>query len=527
MRTFLFSIALFGSSALAFDKPKPAKSVKPVFEMSKETTVILEPLDKFGYPDYETALNLRLRGSIKPKDNACVKLWQALGPKTDTGKPIPAKYWEWLECKAPPEKGEYFIPSIKYLIKIGKTTSDNVDYDLDEKLSREPWNSNERPDYANWLKLVDKPLDITVEAVLRKSFYSPFASEESATRGSQFGGYAHHLQHCRLIGDALLKRAMFRTNQNQLEIAWNDLLACHRLAYHVASNSGFIGFLVGNALEIMACRADFAFLEYAKPRGELLARIRNDLDALPQFHYNSDQRHMIELYYLLDFVCNIRSGGIEKLASIIILSEDPRFVDIENNRILDKMNWSDTFLVINQKHSQITKILQTTNRPLRMKRWKEYEAINKKLLLEMKDAMPFWNKDLQEGIVNNSTGSFIGNYLFLHIHYLWICQKIESAGERKEQIVTLNKLAFALAAYHEAKGAYPDKLDQLVPTFVKTMPVDLYSGKAPIYRKTEKGYIVYSVGLNEKDDGGKLITDLPNGNEPRGDDIGIRMPSKE
>ena len=51
------------------------------------------------------------------------------------------------------------------------------------------------------------------------------------------------------------------------------------------------------------------------------------------------------------------------------------------------------------------------------------------------------------------------------------------------------------------------------------MPDDLFSGRALVYRPTEKGYLLYSVGANGKDEGGRWQDDdLP------GDDLRVRMP---
>jgi len=62
----------------------------------------------------------------------------------------------------------------------------------------------------------------------------------------------------------------------------------------------------------------------------------------------------------------------------------------------------------------------------------------------------------------------------------------------------------------------------LVPKYLpKLLPDDVFSEKALIYKKTASGYLFYSVGVNLKDDGGQLLTD-----DPRGDDVGVRMPRK-
>jgi hypothetical protein len=48
----------------------------------------------------------------------------------------------------------------------------------------------------------------------------------------------------------------------------------------------------------------------------------------------------------------------------------------------------------------------------------------------------------------------------------------------------------------------PQSLNDLVPEFVKEVPLDPYDGKSLRYRKLAKGYVVYSVADNGRDDGG-------------------------
>jgi len=50
---------------------------------------------------------------------------------------------------------------------------------------------------------------------------------------------------------------------------------------------------------------------------------------------------------------------------------------------------------------------------------------------------------------------------------------------------------------------YPETLSQLVPEFLDKLPTDPSSGKPLVYRRDGCGFIVYSVGPNMKDDGGK------------------------
>ena len=48
----------------------------------------------------------------------------------------------------------------------------------------------------------------------------------------------------------------------------------------------------------------------------------------------------------------------------------------------------------------------------------------------------------------------------------------------------------------------PEKLSELAPSFLPSVPMDPFDGKSLRYKKLPKGYMVYSVGEDRKDDGG-------------------------
>ncbi|MEX0704455.1 MAG: hypothetical protein WD069_20305, partial [Planctomycetales bacterium] len=65
----------------------------------------------------------------------------------------------------------------------------------------------------------------------------------------------------------------------------------------------------------------------------------------------------------------------------------------------------------------------------------------------------------------------------------------------------------------------------LAPKYIAAVPDDLFSGKPLIYRPTEdgSGYLLYSVGQNEIDDGGSAAAD----DDGTGDDLVVRTPTPE
>lgn len=61
-------------------------------------------------------------------------------------------------------------------------------------------------------------------------------------------------------------------------------------------------------------------------------------------------------------------------------------------------------------------------------------------------------------------------------------------------------------------GKLPDQLSALIPTYLEKIPIDPYDGQPLRYKRTDKGYIVYSIGPDGVDDGG---IEAPPGPKPR------------
>ncbi len=61
---------------------------------------------------------------------------------------------------------------------------------------------------------------------------------------------------------------------------------------------------------------------------------------------------------------------------------------------------------------------------------------------------------------------------------------------------------FALRCFKIDHGRFPEDLEELVPNYLSELPRDLYSDDPLLYRQQEGGYLLYSVGENEVDNGG-------------------------
>jgi hypothetical protein len=96
------------------------------------------------------------------------------------------------------------------------------------------------------------------------------------------------------------------------------------------------------------------------------------------------------------------------------------------------------------------------------------------------------------------------NHFLLDIRYERYCDTyfrrlaLTEAGRRL--LVT----AIALKRFHLQNGAYPTNLNELVPNYLKQMPLDFMDGKPLRYRLRADGdFLLYSVGEDGEDNGGE------------------------
>ena len=82
-------------------------------------------------------------------------------------------------------------------------------------------------------------------------------------------------------------------------------------------------------------------------------------------------------------------------------------------------------------------------------------------------------------------------------------ERASLAAARNQAWLDVCKIGLALKIYRGKNGHYPDSLDELKPGTLPEIPLDTFTGKGLIYRKTTNSVIIYSVGENRKDDSGQ------------------------
>jgi len=72
-----------------------------------------------------------------------------------------------------------------------------------------------------------------------------------------------------------------------------------------------------------------------------------------------------------------------------------------------------------------------------------------------------------------------------------------------EAMVLTTRAGLACKIYRKGHGRYPSSLGELVPGLLDKEPIDPFPGKPLIYKVQGDGVLIYSLGANQKDDGGR------------------------
>ena len=77
-----------------------------------------------------------------------------------------------------------------------------------------------------------------------------------------------------------------------------------------------------------------------------------------------------------------------------------------------------------------------------------------------------------------------------------------------EALILTARVGLACRIFKSRTGDYPENIGALIPGLLTEVPVDPFTGKPLVYRREGKGFIVYSLGSNLKDDDGRSTYEI-------------------
>jgi len=494
-----------------------ANKSKSIVTISKETTYFTQPLTDSGFVDYPRAINQQLRQGVTPGTNANVLFWRAMGP-TPTKVVMPKEFFPSLGIAPPPKQGDYFLDLTAFSeqrLRIGREDpkySQLIDHQ--GKASAHPWKTGQFPLVRAWIQANEKPLALVVAGTRREKYFSPLAvtDGETAVAGTLISALLPSVQQARSFARVLTARAMWHTGEGRYAEAWQDLLTAHRLGRLIGQGPTLIEALVGIAINNIVAESDLAFVERSRPDARLARKYLADLAALPALPNMADKIDLAERCMFLDLTQMLMREGVAELGQVV--GSKNNFAGVLSKLATSSIDWNITMQTGNAWYDRLTAAMRISDRQKRKLAFAKIDQDLKPLSGKAKG----FTQGLSLILASNKTrGKTMGEILVALL--LPAAANAQEAEDRAVQSQANLRVAIALAGYRAQHGSYPESLKQLAPEMLKQIPADLFAGKPLNYRRTPDGYLLYSIGPNEQDDGGRYYND-----DPRGDDPRIRIP---
>ncbi len=507
--TLVLALVLFVGSVQAeveLNLPKTAPQ-KPKITVSKETTFLTKPLAKDGAIDYVAALNKHLSKDVTPDNNSAIPLIQALGPEVISEK-FRSSVLKALGLTSLPKEGSYFLTESEYADQIedfkkASAVEKAIGISL-HKSDESILQAKDHPELVDWLQANRKPLDAIIEATKKERFYVPQCSNMNPPQ--LFDGFLS-VQHSRIrqAGKALRARAMIRISEGDFDAGRKDLLGLQRLGSRIAQNPLLIEQLVAVSIRRLGTRATCIIAASETLTAEQASLLLADMDTSSAIPHLAESIGMGERFYVLDYLTMLGRYGLDEGTRCMTWNKEhlalklPE-VDLDWNQILRDYNIHTDEILIALRQPTYTKRIESFAR---------LEKNNKELLgtlpIQVSGLVNDQREDLKALLdkMNDAPRKKLTKAVsILLIQSSPVITRFSVLLDRQDAQNDLAKIALGLAGYRADNEKYPQTLKALTPKYLKKIPLDLFADQPFRYRRQGKGYLLYSVGENQKNDGG-------------------------
>jgi hypothetical protein len=286
--------------------------------------------------------------------------------------------------------------------------------------------------------------------------------------------------------------AWVNAQDGKFDRALDDIRQCYLIGQHMEKKDLFVEQLVAQAIKSYAAKVARAIIAQPGVRAESLARFQADYEGLLA-QSDFQLSYATESMFTKDIVQRVfaRNGHILPWTMAKLLRGLP-------GPSAPRGDFGD---VISGSYEVILGSYMVLTCPDRAKTMEQANGFYDKAE-QMELIMPYKARTL------HPTLSEYGNQI---MSVNPVLREILPADERAvatswQGYANCHALVAQIAAerYKRDKGTYPESLEELQKAgYLKELPMDPWSDKPLVYRKTADGYTLYSVGMNFTDDGGK------------------------
>lgn len=477
-------------------------------ELGRETTVIVDPLTSSGFPDYLAHLNRRCGEGVGQEENFWVGAWMAAGN------------FDW----SPPE----YIREVERTLGISigserrlRTLSEtaglkgeaaNAAFEEVYAAGAKPWKREDHPRIHTWLEANAVPLAGIVAAAKRPKAFAPLIGWPRPLLSYVL---LPHAQQMREVARMLRARAMRSLGEGDQEAAWGDLLTLYRIAGHLDRSPLLMERYVAVALRAVTQEP---LAEWVSHAGLSADEFESRWKELAPFARARPMGEALEAEQMIfaETVLAVASGAVETSELTEVLQ--------------GRAPWSEPSTAAERfarDAARIASRLMTANIDVNAAlRFGNGVYDDFELALAPRDhrerarqvAAFVRRRDELVAPLQGGTGSLVAEYLLssreeaqelpakiLLAQPLAYLPQLETSQTSDDARATVLETLFRLQIHRLRTNTVPASLDEIADG--QPFPVDPFDAQPLRFRSDERGLTIYSVGRNEKDDGGKTDDD--------------------
>ena len=372
-----------------------------------------------------------------------------------------------------------------------------------------------------WLTDDQKIIELVVAGTQKPYYWRTYASKNKQNTSEMISVLIPHLSEFRSLARTLIWRAQLSAEQGRYEEAFDDIKSCYRFGRHLRGDGLLIEQLVGIAIEAISVQTIRDVLTEHEIDSATLTNLQNDFEQM--FVKEDFSVSLIaEEMATYDVIQRTFTDGLgtdhiiparlEKLfADVQIISAGPaRGGRVSSAEYQQPGFLSGLMLLIRFTSDSIYSFGKKTGYILFMHPDKQ------QTLRAAQQVYDYWEtlkvktpaQIRAEGINPEKEAMEIikGNLLLEKL--VPVLDRITEIIHRHKVNAEATPAIIAILRYYRDTGDYPKDMEQLISGgYLRQLPLDVYSDKPLVYRKTGDSFILYSVGENFEDDGGKLGTD--------------------
>jgi hypothetical protein len=472
--------------------------------VSPSTTVITTPLHSDGTPHYGKHLLSQWREGVTPENNGAVSFWKAFWPSNLSPENQVAIQRE-LEFTADPNKPPFRIASRELWDEVRRTVveksvddetgmmsamDDNSRSSMDtastiqNAITDQPWTRAELPMVADWIDRHTEDYEWLRQSSSAERFYSPPTMLLADPDASLVDALVDMgvLRPVYDASDNLSAKIMMQIGEKQFATAWDDCLTGLRFSDQIP-DTGFLSRLTQIAVRSAMFRASNELLSANLPK-DLVLQITRDFESFRWDREMANSIDTLERMAALDLAVCVRSSeesSDERPAQYVTFYN--RFVN--RNVVVDH---------INGFYDDMVKSLQADTY---QERQQLARACEERLRTERQAVL----SNLAKSVFSRSARSKLLCDTYVDLLMPAIAA-VTSAEDRILMEEKFTRLHVKLANYRLEHGEYPSDLNQLTEDKTNDAIEDPVFGGKIKYRRTNDGFLLYSLGSDQQDHSG-------------------------